>query len=210
MANFRTHTSFSVVLAVATVVAGLIFSLIYSPLVALGIFLVVIFGSFLPDLDLDDGMPFQIFFGLIGLAFSALAFLIFFQDGQRDWRILAGIVLGVFVLFRFVLGYFFMKLTSHRGMFHSIPVAMLFGLILIKAIRLVGVGMVEALLYSLGLVIGYLGHLILDEIYSTVGFHGLISGPKKSLGSALKFFSHSMLINLIVYGSIIILAWQIF
>jgi hypothetical protein len=47
--------------------------------------------------------------------------------------------------------------------------------------------------------------LILDEIYSSVNLHGHSLLPKKSLGSALKLYSHSKIATLVFYISIFIL-----
>ena len=88
-------------------------------------------------------------------------------------------------------------------MAHSIPAAVLadflsfFQLLLMRDLT-------NGQLFLLGVAMafGYLTHLILDEIYAVVNFHGSLFVPNKALGSALKLFSDSWRINLLVYGSI--------
>jgi hypothetical protein len=205
MANFKTHISWGVVTAIALVVFGLIGSFISGfELVAL-VFLAVLVGSFLPDLDSDGGLPFQIVFGLAGLISAGMCFYYFFQNGERDWKILGSFSMGVFILVRFILGYFFEKLTRHRGIFHSVPAGVLFGLLTIWILQYFSLDFYQKLILGVAVFFGYLGHLILDEIYSTVNLRGFSILPKKSLGSALKLWSSSKSATLLVYFLIIFL-----
>lgn len=209
MANFKTHISWGVIIAIALVVFGMISSFISGfELVAL-IFLAVLVGSFLPDLDSDGGLPFQIVFGLAGLVSAGMCFYYFFQNGERDWKILGGFSVGVFVLVRFVLGYFFEKMTRHRGIFHSVPAGVLFGLLTIWILQYFSLDFYQKLILGVAIFVGYLGHLILDEIYSTVNLRGFSILPKKSLGSALKFWSSSKSVTFLVYFLIIFLFFKI-
>ena len=68
------------------------------------------------------------------------------------------------------------------------------------------------MILSISIGIGYLSHLILDEMNSLVNLEGVPFIPKKSLGSALKLFSSQWEITLIVYIAVIILFvknWEI-
>jgi hypothetical protein len=47
--------------------------------------------------------------------------------------------------------------------------------------------------------IGFLSHLVLDEVYS-VDFRGMKFSLNKFAGSALKFFSPSILANFVTYA----------
>jgi membrane-bound metal-dependent hydrolase YbcI (DUF457 family) len=209
MANFKTHISWGVIIAIALVVFGLIGSFVSGfELMAL-VFLAVLVGSFLPDLDSDGGLPFQIVFGLAGLVLAGMCFYYFFQNGERDWKILGGFSVGVFILVRFILGYFFEKLTRHRGIFHSVPAGVLFGLLTIWILQYFSLDFYQKLILGGAVFVGYLGHLILDEVYSTVNLRGFSILPKKSLGSALKFWSSSKSATLLVYFLIIFLFFNI-
>ena len=205
MANFKTHIGWGVFLAVAFLVAGIIFSFISGFEIRVWVFLAILVSSFLPDLDYDGGIPFQILFGLAGAGLSGLSFYHLFQGGEKDPKILIIIPILIFVLVRFGVGYFFQKVTRHRGIFHSIPAAVLAGLLTVWCLKAFTIDFKQELLVGLAILIGYLGHLILDEIYSTVNLNGYSILPKKSLGSAMKLWSSSKLISLIVYFLIIFL-----
>jgi len=206
MANFKTHISLGVFIGFGFIIAGLIYSFIASPETGAWIFLAVIVGSFLPDLDLDDGIPFQILFGLFGAGIAGLTFFSLYQSGEKDLKTLILIPVLVFTVVRFIGGYVFKKFTHHRGMFHSIPALILSGLLTVWLLRFFSIFNGQELFIGLAIAVGYLGHLILDEIYSSVNLSGYSFLPKKSFGSALKFYSSSGITTLLFYFSIFLLA----
>jgi len=104
-----------------------------------------------------------------------------------------------FVAVRFGAGYVFEKFTNHRGMFHSVPAAILSGLLAIWFFHLFSIIKGQELMIGSAVAIGYLGHLILDETYSAVNLHGHSIFPKQSLGNALKFTSSSQISTLFFY-----------
>ena len=89
----------------------------------------------------------------------------------------------VLLLIRFGVGAWIKKVTVHRGMIHSIPMAILVGEITFFAVT----GTVEVrILKAAALTMGYLSHLVLDEIYS-IDSTGEKLRLKKSFGTALKW-----------------------
>jgi uncharacterized membrane protein YeaQ/YmgE (transglycosylase-associated protein family) len=210
MASFRKHISWGFVLAVVSTLIGLISSILLMDEIIFWVFLAILMGSFLPDLDYDGGIPFQIIFGLAGLFLTGLVFYFLFENQERDWKILVGFSAAVFVLIRFVLGYIFQKLTRHRGIFHSIPAGVLSGLITIWILEHFSIDFNQALIVGFAVFVGYLGHLILDEIYSTINLKGLSVLPKKSLGSALKLWSPSGKTTFMVYLLLFIFSCLVF
>jgi membrane-bound metal-dependent hydrolase YbcI (DUF457 family) len=206
MAKFKTHVSWGVFIGVGLVVAGLIFSIFSGVESAIWIFFAVLLGSFLPDLDLDDGVPFQILFGLLGAGFAGLIFFNFYQEGERSLKILFFIPALSFILIRFVAGSIFKQFTHHRGMFHSIPAAILFGLLMIWFSHIFSIIIGKELLIGASVMIGYIGHLILDEIYSSTNLSAGSLFPKQSVGSALKFSSASRISTFIFYCALLALA----
>jgi hypothetical protein len=206
MAKFKTHVGIGVFIGVGFIVAGLIYSLFSTVESAVWIFLAILVGSFLPDLDMDEGVPFQILFGLLGAGMAGLVFFNFYQDGERQLKILVLIPALVFVAVRFGAGYIFEKFTNHRGMFHSVPAAILFGLLNIWFLHLFSIIKGQELIIGSAVAIGYLGHLILDEAYSAVNLHGHSIFPKQSLGNALKFHSTSRISTLLFYFLLFMLA----
>jgi hypothetical protein len=206
MANFRKHISWGVFIGIAVVVAGFILSFISGIELVFWVFLAVIIGSFLPDLDMDEGVPFQILFGLLGAGLAGTVFFNAYQDGERNVKSLAFLSITVFLAVRFVAGYIFEQFTDHRGIFHSIPAVLLSGLSMVWLLEFVDISSQERLIIGLAVSLGYLGHLILDEIYSSMNLHGHSLFPKQSLGSALKLYSSSRLTTIFVYILIFILA----
>lgn len=206
MAKFKTHMSWGVFVGVGFVVTGLIYSVFSGVDEAIWMFSAVLIGSFLPDLDLDDGMPFQILFGLLGGGFSGLVFFNLFQAGERNFKMLLLIPVLVFIAVRFVAGYVFKKFTNHRGMFHSIPAAILFGLLTIWWAHFFSIIQGWELLVGASVTVGYIGHLVLDEIYSSINLSGYSLLPKQSIGSALKLYSNSRISTVIFYGLLFALA----
>lgn len=205
MAKFRTHMSWGFLVGIALVVAGLIYAVFFGVELIGAVFLAVLLGSFLPDLDLDDGIPFQILFGLLGAGAAGFIFFNFYQKGERNPKILILIPALAFVAVRFIAGYIFKKFTNHRGVFHSIPASFLSGLATIWFLHIFKIIEGQELLIGASVTIGYMGHLILDEIYSSTNLSGHSFFPKQSLGSALKFFSSSRISTLLFYGLIIFL-----
>jgi len=63
------------------------------------------------------------------------------------------------------------------------------------------------MMVSLGVGLGYLCHLILDELNSAVNLGGIPFIPNKSIGTALKLYSKNWKLSLGVYG---ITGWLIF
>ncbi|MFA5962030.1 MAG: metal-dependent hydrolase [Parcubacteria group bacterium] len=209
MANFKTHISFGVFIGIGFIVAGLITSLMASTEAIIWIFLAVLVGSFLPDLDMDEGVPFQILFGLLGAGLAGLIFLGQYQSGERGLKLLVLFPMAVFLLVRFGAGYVFEKFTNHRGIFHSVPAAVLFGLLTIWFLNFLAIQSEQKLFLGLAVSVGYLGHLVLDEIYSSVNLHGHSLLPKQSLGNALKFYSSSKVVTLLVYIFIFMLVTKL-
>ncbi len=193
-------------MGIGLVIAGLIYSVFSGTELGIWIFLAVLIGSFLPDLDLDDGIPFQIFFGFLGLGFSGLVFLNLYQKGERDIKILFLIPALVFIVIRFIVGYIFKKFTHHRGIFHSIPAAILFGLIFVWIMHFFSIFKGQEIIIGGAITIGYIGHLILDEIYASTNLNGLSIFPRQSLGSALKLYSSSKVSTFLFYCLIFFLA----
>jgi hypothetical protein len=83
----------------------------------------------------------------------------------------------------------FYRITVHRGMFHSLPAALIAAEIVFLAHD--HPGLTDKLVLSGGVFVGFLSHLVLDEIYS-VDISGVVPKLKASAGSALKLASKSV------------------
>jgi hypothetical protein len=184
MADFRTHvavaSTVSGVLAIGTMVAG-----IATPKEVVLFFCAGTIGGVLPDIDSDHTIPVQILFSVLAVG---LAFMSVFSRADTFSLVELSILwIAVHLFVRHVLYRIFAKFTVHRGIIHS-QLAALFFLLLSAAVayHLFGLGTVSAWLLGCFVALGYMIHLVLDEIYSVD-----ITGAriKKSFGTALKFAS---------------------
>src|SRR5215475_10396595 len=200
MADFRTHvavaSTVSGVIAIGGMVAG-----VATPKEVVLFFCAGTIGGVLPDIDSDHTIPVQILFSFLSVA---LAFMSVFSKADTYSLVeLSVLWILVHLFVRHVLYRIFAKFTVHRGIFHS-QLAVLFFLLASAAIayHLFGLGTVSAWLLGCFVALGYVIHLVLDEIYSVD-----ITGAriKKSFGTALKFASLEELKTSLALGAATVL-----
>ena len=188
MANFPTH------IAVGTLVSGALATLTLAadavaPENVLAVAIAGVVGSVLPDIDLKESRPSQAMFNGLGL-FISFALLFVFVDKlsvAEMWILWVGTYVGI----RYVAYFIFHRMSYHRGIYHSILAGVFFWFVTAVLYRYV-LQRHEGVAWLAGAFtfIGYLVHLILDEIYS-VDVMGI--RIKRSFGSALKLFDHKHL-----------------
>jgi LexA-binding, inner membrane-associated putative hydrolase len=158
-------------------------------------------GSLLPDMDADNSAPVKITFSFLSIA---MAFLVMFWLSSVYPSVLelVSIWFVTYLFFRWLIFAVFTRLTSHRGIFHSVPAALFFGFVAAAvSYRAFGFLPFEAWMSGLFVSFGYLVHLVLDELYS-VDVFGLRT--KRSFGTALKLYSKSCLLaTLSMYGAML-------
>jgi hypothetical protein len=141
-----------------------------------------VLGSVLPDIDLKDSRPSRAMFAGLAVFFS---FAVLFSL-ERNYSIAEMLILwlGTLLLVRYVGHGIFHRLSTHRGIWHSVA-AGLFCACVTAFIYKALLGRHEAVAWLAGgfLFIGYLTHLLLDEIYSVDVMDTRI---KASFGTALK------------------------
>ncbi len=199
MAGFKTHVTVGTFTGFFLAIVSYIAEWVTSFGLVSAIFFATMAGSFLPDLDSDTGLPYQIIFGLYALLIAGLTFYLFYNisNGNVILSFISPVL--AFVIIRYVLGPLFKRYTKHRGIFHSIPAALISFFATLLIVSLVNMPVVNKFLIALAVGIGYLSHLVLDEIFSTNILIGKIKKPKKSLGTALKFGAKSRTATLIAY-----------
>jgi hypothetical protein len=182
MADFRTHvavaSTVSGVIAIGSLVAG-----VATPKEVVLFFCAGTIGGVLPDIDSDHTIPVQILFSFLSVA---LAFMSVFSKADTYSVVeLACLWILVHLFVRHVLYKIFAKFTVHRGIFHS-QLAAIFFLFCSAAGAYHFFGLTTATAWLVGffVALGYMIHLLLDEIYS-VDITG--ARVKKSFGTALKF-----------------------
>ena len=103
-------------------------------------------------------------------------------------------LLFAYLFIRYFVANVFKLLTVHRGMYHSLPAMLIAGL----CVYLAYPDRWVRILLAVGVMLGFLSHLILDEVYS-VDWRGLKPKLKSSAGSAVKFFSPSLPATAVCY-----------
>jgi hypothetical protein len=197
MANFKTHTNFGLIIGV--IVFIIFFTFIGNYNILLIAFLATILGSFLPDIDVDSGKSFRLIFTTLGILLAILSLLFIKENNVKIIKYYFAIPILTFVFVRYFVGYIFKKFTHHRGIWHSIPALLISSLITLQIANLFHIKILEQAIISFSIGLGYLSHLVLDEIYSVVDSNGIRFRPKKSLGTALKLKTNSRFINIVTY-----------
>lgn len=187
MANFPTH------IAIGTIVSGALATVtlaadVVAPENLVAVTLAGVLGSVLPDIDLKDSRPSQALFAGLGVFF---AFAVLFSL-ENKYSVVEMLVmwLGTLLAVRYVARPFFYHMSYHRGIWHSL-VAGAFCACATAVIYKYLLGRHEGVAWLAAgfMFIGFLTHLILDEIYSVDVMDTRI---KSSFGTALKLadFKH--------------------
>jgi len=182
MANFTTH------IAVGTLVSGGLATLtlaanVITPEDLVAVTLAGVLGGVLPDIDLKDSRPSRALFAGLGVF---LSFCVLFSIANKFSIAEMWLVwLGTLLLVRYGVHAAFHRFSYHRGIWHSILAGVFFWFLTAVVFHRLA-GFHEGVSWLAGgfLFMGYMTHLILDEIYSV---DVLDTRLKRSFGSALKF-----------------------
>lgn len=183
MANFTTHIAYgtvqSGVLATLTLAADVV-----APENLVTVTLAGVLGSILPDIDLKDSRPAKILWSGLGI-FGSFVILFAFAAKYSVVELMM-VWLGSLVAIRYGVYWLFHRFSVHRGIWHSLLAgAFMAALAACGLYYVLGRHEGVAWLGAGFLFLGYLQHLVLDEIYSVdVMNHRL----KQSFGTAVKLF----------------------
>ncbi len=187
MANFPTH------IAIGTVVSGALATVtlaadVVAPENLVAVTLAGVLGSVLPDIDLKDSRPSQALFAGLGVFF---AFAVLFSL-ENKYSVVEMLVmwLGTLLAVRYLARPIFYNMSYHRGIWHSLAAGIFCACATAVVYKyLLGRHEGVAWLAAGFLFIGFLTHLILDEIYSVDVMDTRI---KSSFGTAMKLadFKH--------------------
>jgi membrane-bound metal-dependent hydrolase YbcI (DUF457 family) len=205
MAGFRTHITVSGACGI-TYGGFAVQPLGFTPEAAFLAAGVTAVGGMLPDLDSDSGIPVRELFGLAAAVVPLMFVRRMIHAGISPEGILASL-LFVYLFIRYGLANVFKQFTVHRGMFHSIPAMLIAGLCVYLAYHSPDRGI--RVMLACGVMLGFLSHLILDEVYS-VDWRGVKPKLKASAGSAVKLGSSSLIATATCYsvlGGLLYLAY---
>ncbi|ATX80910.1 LexA-binding, inner membrane-associated putative hydrolase [Mariprofundus ferrinatatus] len=205
MANFRTHLT--VAAAGSLAATAVVMQTSHTDhMEALLLFLLGLHAGILPDIDSDHSIPAQLLFTILSFV-TAIAVVFLYYDKLLIVPLLFAAGVAALAV-RFLLCPLFAATTEHRGLFHSLPAALLFGMATFSAGIHLFAWQISFAWLAAGFVSGgYLLHLLLDEFYS-VDFTGAVL--KESFGSALTLFSgKAWLSYLLLYAAVGIGAMQL-
>jgi len=194
MGNFVHHLSGGVIAGAAVGYTARTYA--HLPTVdAAAIGLVCTIASLLPDIDSQESRPNQLLFQ----ALSAIAPIIVVQQfaPQLRWSTLLLFAAIAYVFVGWGLKVAFAKLTIHRGIFHSIPMAIVTGAITFLLAS--PLPSLERHWLAAAATLGYAVHLVIDELFAFVNFEGTRLSPKQSFGTALKFGAPSVMATIATY-----------
>ena len=201
MADFKTHITTSSALGVVYGIAGHVNWDIPVSTCVIGASLCGLAGM-LPDMDSESGRAHREIMTFSAAVTPMLMISRFAALGLTHEQMV--IATGcVYIIVRFGLGEILRRYTVHRGMFHSIPAALISGLVAsiicsceVMAFRMFKVGAVMT---------GYMIHLLLDELWAIEWRRGLRF--KNSFGTAVKLVGNRWFPNVFTYGLLLAVGW---
>ena len=162
-------------------------------------------AGMLPDLDSDSGKPIQEVFSLAAAAVPLVMMRRLFRwAGSTEGALLAAAL--IYAAVRYGAAALLKRVSVHRGMFHSLP-----AMLIAAEAAFLAFGTDEwrvRLLLAGGVAIGFLSHLVLDELYS-VQWDGVRVKLAKSAGSALKWVSNDFTANTFTFALLMLLTYII-
>ncbi len=203
MAGYREHISVSGSLGVSYGLTA-VYLLGFSPVQGALAGCLTWVAGMLPDLDSETGKPVREIFGLVG-AIVPLAMMghLLRWGGNAEGAMLLAVLLYAAIRYggALLLG----MVSVHRGMFHSIP-AMLIAAELAYLAFKSDVVQVKLLMAG-GVGLGFLSHLLLDELHS-VEWTGIRIRLNKAAGSAMKFVGKRFVPNVVTYAMLMLLTYE--
>lgn len=163
-------------------------------------------GGMVPDLDSGSGRPLRELSSLAAAIVPVLTFQRLHEKLSHEQTL--AVMAGIYLFVRYGLAHCFKSWSVHRGMFHSAPAMLISGLIVFLLYHCPehheshGHGLEHyqrIRLYLAGaMMLGFLSHLLLDELYS-VDLRGFRISLNRYAGSAFKLASKSYGATLATY-----------
>ncbi len=202
MAGFKTHIAASTTLGIGYAAgAHYAFNVPLETCVLAGGLCSI--SGMLPDLDSDSGVPLRESVAFAAAAVPVMMVNRFERLGMPvESMILAGML--IYLVIRFGLAALLKKYTVHRGMFHSLPAAVIAAEVAFLVFEHENLWLRY---YTAGAVLlGFISHLVLDEIWS-IDVRRL--RMKSSSGTAIKLWGESLSANLSTYAKLGLLTWLV-
>jgi hypothetical protein len=181
MANFNTHLSIAAVASMGAALVAVNVHLITNADMPWLIFLGTL-GGLLPDIDASNSRPVKLLFNVLALM-GVAGVLQAFKNNYEPYPLLL-IVAGAYLFIRFAVFALFNRLTADRGVLHSVLAAVFFALLTTCiSYHFLHWDVLQAWLNGLFIALGFIVHLLLDELYSVDLSNARV---KNYFGTALK------------------------
>jgi membrane-bound metal-dependent hydrolase YbcI (DUF457 family) len=159
-------------------------------------------GSLLPDIDSPHSKPNDM---AVGLASVVVPIFAIQGMGYLSPSRMILTALALYAVVKYGLRFVMNRFCVHRGIFHSIPAAVVWGALVYWGFRF-SPALIKNAAASSALV-GFVVHLVIDEMFSFVNFEGVRISPKQSFGTALKFTAPSLLSTTAAYIAAVLLLY---
>ena len=161
MATFEQHVNIAVIITGITI-APIYASGVISTSEAFVLLTLGLIGGILPDLDSDTSKAVQIAFKIMSTFLPLLLLLSTSETLPLVDMIVIWLISGV--ILQIIFTKLFLNFTTHRGIFHTIPMGILFGLLIISLFEnYLNYNLYFATLAGIFLFLGFNIHLLLDE-----------------------------------------------
>ncbi|MCA9134411.1 MAG: metal-dependent hydrolase [Planctomycetales bacterium] len=204
MADFKTHMTVSTGCGAALAFAGYQAGMHWTTCALAGGLCSV--SGMLPDLDSDSGRPLR---EATTLAAAVVPMLMVerMEKLQLSHEVMVLVAAGIYLTIRFVIAELFRRYTVHRGMWHSMPAALT---VAMAAFLIMQTEDISARLFkTAGVFLGFLSHLILDEIWS-VDYRRGSYAFKRSFGTAFKLWGNDRWANMATYLQLAIIGFLVY
>ena len=195
MAGFKTHITTSTILGIGYGTAAFALYSVPLPTCLLATGLCGVSGM-LPDLDSGPGRPLRECTTFAAAVVPMMLTHRFKHLGLApETMILAGA--AIYLAIRFGGAWLLRHCTVHRGMFHSLPAALIATELTYLICGYDSEAPSHRLFNACAVLLGFMSHLVLDEIWSIDFRHAKL---KSSFGTAMKLWGGRLWPNLITFG----------
>ncbi|MCS7167282.1 MAG: metal-dependent hydrolase [Gemmatales bacterium] len=201
MAAFHQHLGFSAFVGSAYS-ATLWCAGVVEPAVAIFAGATCTFAGMLPDLDSDTSKPVRELFNVLGMVGALLALHRLRHQASFPAETCLLIAVATYLLLRYGAAAILRWCTVHRGMFHSLPAALIVGSLMFLVYDPAYLAARWAV--AAGMSLGYLSHLVLDALWQLRSPGGLVALAD---GGPIKLVGQSRWANVVCWSLLLLLSY---
>jgi len=206
MGNFVHHNIGGIIAGTSCGVIGYMYASVPLPeSVSAGVLCYI--SSLLPDIDSPVSKPAEFVVNICSALVPTLLFSYFSEYHLHTSSYITLAMVG-YLATGILIKQIIRRITVHRGIIHSIPMAVLWGAIVFILFRQEDSIIQNSM--SLSAISGFIVHLLIDEMFSVVDISGGTFMPKRSFGTALKLTGMSAFSTILMYVFLSVVLWYCF